>query len=274
MLMSSRAFLFLLLLSLSPAGHAADRPGPEKIRFPAPRPTVFQEGEELTYEVRWTMFKIGTVRIRTLPGRRAEAKIDSYDGVPFVDLHSMYATVMDSSLFSHGSRAIERTETGWKGMNYVSDSSGSRVIVEEVAYTDPILPPQSRRARDTLVPPSRDFVDGLSIGYLPRMLVHTKQRAEIPTVLNGKMGTTTFLLEGERTEEEIDACDDPVRVVVVRGMTDAVGVFGMTGEFTGWFSDDEAAVPIKGELNVLLGSVTVELIAWNRRGWTPPVARE
>jgi hypothetical protein len=45
----------------------------------------------------------------------------------------------------------------------------------------------------------------------------------------------------------------------------------MTGEFTGWFSDDEAAVPIKGKLNVLLGSVTVELIQWKRDSWSPPL---
>jgi hypothetical protein len=59
-------------------------------------------------------------------------------------------------------------------------------------------------------------------------------------------------------------------VVEVHGNTSAVGVFGMTGEFTGWFSDDEAAVPIKGELKVLLGTVTVELIGWKRSGWSPP----
>jgi hypothetical protein len=44
----------------------------------------------------------------------------------------------------------------------------------------------------------------------------------------------------------------------------------MTGDFVGWFSDDAAAVPIKGKLKVLLGNVTVELIRWNRKGWNPP----
>ena len=61
----------------------------------------------------------------------------------------------------------------------------------------------------------------------------------------------------------------PVRVLEVEGSANAVGVYGMTGDFTGWFSDDEAAVLIKGRLKVLLGSVTVELIQWDRKERKP-----
>jgi hypothetical protein len=69
---------------------------------------------------------------------------------------------------------------------------------------------------------------------------------------------------------EVDAIDYPVDVVHFDGHLDFVGIFGLTGGFEGWFSNDEARVPIMAKMKVLIGSVTVELMKWNRQGWTPP----
>lgn len=64
--------------------------------------TVFDSGEELVYEVSWTFFKLGTIHIKTLGNFKAIAYIDSYDGVPFVDLHSVHYTEMDSTFHTTG----------------------------------------------------------------------------------------------------------------------------------------------------------------------------
>ncbi|MBK9333544.1 MAG: hypothetical protein IPM96_14365 [Ignavibacteria bacterium] len=44
-------------------------------------------------------------------------------------------------------------------------------------------------------------------------------------------------------------------------------LFGLSGEFAGWFSDDEARVPLKSQMNVIIGSVTLELNSYKRSGW-------
>jgi hypothetical protein len=64
--------------------------------------------------------------------------------------------------------------------------------------------------------------------------------------------------------------DYPVDVVHFDGNMDFVGIFGLTGGFEGWFSNDEARVPILAKMKVLIGSVTVELMKWTRPGWNPP----
>ena len=268
-ILRSPIFLAMLVALVIP-GESAAPPPVAHVSLPELPPAVFAEGEELVYEVAWTVFKIGTIRITSFGNHRAQASIDSYEDLPFVDLHSVYYTVMDSALFSLGSWSLDKSEGLWYGLNYVPDSSGVRVWVDEISTREPSQPPYRKERRDTLTLGSREFVDGLAIGFLPRMLIHTLQRADIPTVLDGKLGTTTYFFEGEKKQEAIDAVAEPVNVIVVHGSTSVVGVFGMTGEFTGWFSDDAAAVPIKGELKVLLGSVTVELIRWKRNGWSPP----
>jgi hypothetical protein len=177
---------------------------------------------------------------------------------------------MDSSFYSKGTRTADKKETDWWGLNYIYDLPQKRLIVEETRQTDPNQPPFSHQIKDTLGLPSSTFVDGLAIAFLPRLYIHSHETLEVPTVLYGKVGATTYQFTNNRTTEEIDAVDYPVKVVEVTGTTTAVGIYGMTGDFTGWFSDDNAAVPIKGKLKVLVGSVTVELIKWNRKGWNPP----
>ena len=232
--------------------------------------TVINDGEEYVYEVSWTVFKLGTIRLRVTPQYIVDARVDSYPSVPFVDLHSSHYSEMDSSFYSTGSRTAEKKEDDWWGLNYIYDLPHKRLIVEETHQKDPDSPPFSRHIKDTLGLPSARFVDGLAIAFLPRLYVHTDTTMEVPTVLYGKFGTTTYRFSDEKTTEDIGVLDNPVRVVEVTGTTTAVGIFGMTGDFTGWFSDDDAAVPIKGKLKVILGSVTVELVKWNRKGWNPP----
>ncbi|MBM2840237.1 MAG: hypothetical protein HW412_765 [Bacteroidetes bacterium] len=255
----------ILLLSLAPREPLSD----ETAHRISPS-SVFTEDEDLVYEVRWTFFKIGTIHIKSLGEFKAIAHIDSYEGLPFVDLHSVHYAEMDSAFCSLGGYAIDKDGENWKGLHYTPDQSTRRVAIEQLYQKAPTSPPYKREPKDTIQLESNAFVDGLSIGYFPRLFLHAARTVNMPTLLKGKVGTTTFYFTNTRTTESISALDDPVRVVEVEGTTSAVGVFGMTGEFTGWFSDDEAAVPIKGKLKVILGSVTVELIKWNRKDWKPP----
>jgi hypothetical protein len=231
---------------------------------------VFQEGEELVYEVSWTIFKLGTVRLSSHAGYSAEAQIHSYENVPFVDLHSVHYTEMDSALYSRGSHSVEKKGDEWWGLNYIYDTAGNRLMIEETYQKDLKSTPYRHDMRDTIRMETMDFLDGLSIGYFPRSLIHSEQTVTVPTVLYGKLGMTTFSCTNDKTTESIDADETPIRVVEVDGTTTVHGLFGMNGDFKGWFSDDSAAVPIKGKLKVLLGNVTIELIQWKRAGWNPP----
>lgn len=233
-------------------------------------PSVYVDGEDLVYEVSWTFVKLGTVHIKTLGSLKAVAYIDSYEGLPFVDLHSVNYTEMDSFFYCRSGYAIDKDGNDWKGLSYSAVPETRRVGVVSLSQADPSSPPYKKDPLDTIQLKTQSFVDGLSIGYFPRLLVHSLRTVNVTTLLKGKVGTTTFYFTNHRTTESIDALDNPVRVIQVDGTTDAVGVFGMTGDFTGWFSDDASAVPIKGKLKVLLGSVTIELIRWNRKSWQPP----
>ena len=52
----------------------------------------------------------------------------------------------------------------------------------------------------------------------------------------------------------------------LQGNAEFVGIFGLTGEFSGWFWNDDARIPIVAKMQVIIGSVTIELMSWKRPG--------
>jgi len=91
--------------------------------------------------------------------------------------------------------------------------------------------------------------------------------------LSSKEGTTTLNFYRKRTDAKIGLVDYPVDVLEFDEYAYFQGVFGLSRPFMGWFSNDSTYIPIKATLNVMLGSISVELIKWDRSGWNPPVSK-
>lgn len=240
---------------------------------------VIVEGEDLLYEVTWWIFKIGQVRIKTLESKvrdgelrhTAVAFIDSYEGLPFVDLHAITYAIMDSLFYSHGTRFAEKKNNEWWIMNTEYDFSRNIVITEETRQKDLLSPSYVPSTYDTIAIDSHRMIDGLSILYFARGNVHTVQSVYVPTIIYKTVSSTLFHFSNKGTTVQIKALDKPIAATELRGKALYKGIFGFTGEFRGWFSQDEAAVPLKGKLRVILGSIDIELIKWERNNWTPPI---
>lgn len=240
---------------------------------------VMMPGEELLYEVSWTFFKLGKIRVITLPSPNPDSGVvysavaysDSYD-LPFVNFHAFSTSEMDSTLFSKGSTLFEKRDTSWFRQIYHFFPM-SRLYVTENSYVREIKsPPLFPSIFDTMKLSYDTFQDGTSILYYARAHVNDHRAVAVPTLVRGKAGKTNFYFPAERTTETIDAVDYAIRVLEMDGKVEFEGIFGLTGDFAGWFSDDEAAVPIRAKMKVILGSITLELLEWKRPGWSPPRA--
>lgn len=242
----------------------------------APPPShVLSEGEELVYNVRYGFFNLGSVRIRSLQ-RQASAStvayyckafIDSYPKVPFVDLHATFESTMDSTIFSRYFVGKTKQDDWWSFSRYTFDSQNRRAIIE-TGQKDTLI-----SKRDT-VSVDGVYQDGLSLFFYARDRLFAGKPLDIPCIVTEKKVNTRIDFDGRHDEVEIDAVDYPVDVVGFEGSADFVGIFGLTGDFTGWFSNDDARVPILAKMKVIIGSVTIELMQWKRPGWNPPRAKE
>jgi hypothetical protein len=242
----------------------------------APPPShILSEGEELVYNVRYGFFNLGSVRIRTLQRQVSGAEIayyckaliDSYPKVPFVDLHATFESTMDTAVFSRLFVGKMKQDDWWSFSRYTFDPARKHAVLE-TGQKDTVV-----TKRDT-VAVSGAYQDGLSLFFFARDRLYAGKEVDIPCIVTEKKVSTHINFDGRRDGVEIDAVDYPVDVVGFEGSADFVGIFGLTGEFSGWFSNDEARIPILAKMKVIIGSVTIELMQWKRPGWNPPRAKD
>lgn len=235
---------------------------------------VFQSGERLQYKVKWGFLRLGTI---TICARRDS----SFPDHPFFkltmvaesnpDLRVVWIWEYDESLMDavalFSKRFVAKQINGDDGVQLRRDYDPERRIA---AFSEQVLNSPASPVIDTLrnVPP---FVEGPSLFYLTRCLARTRKVMTVPTFVNREISSTVLNFTEPDEDIEVDAFAYPVRAQKYTGTAQwKGGAAGLSGDFTGWLSDDEAAVLIKADLKVMLGSLHVELEQWTRPGWVPP----
>lgn len=268
-------FIALMFNSLFFACIVDARTPYQPIVIPRTPETMLMVGEELEYSVHYSFFNIGTIRLkilnRTINNGRviysAAAYMDSNPALSWlVTLHARFFSTFDREIFSY---------------EWIGEDSTSRVVNYQLLRFNyekkKMYFEKGRKKKNQYTPYERDTIavsskcqDGLSLFYYARGYLHQKGDVVIPTCISNQERKTIIHFLGEREKVEIDSVQYPIDCKYFTGTADFTGIFGLTGEFEGWFSNDEAAVPITARLKVLLGSIRVELRRWNRIGWVPP----
>ncbi len=236
----------------------------------------FQIGEELTYVVKYSVMSVGEVRIKvkdkkTIKGRTfyiTYAYIDSYSGIPFVDLHQIYESYVDENLYSDYFKALILGDEYTAYTEYNFDYKKSKIHVKKGKVNPPQIWTDSTTSAD------KKYQDGLSIFYYARMNTGQQKNVNVPCFVTEDKVYTKLNFYEKVEGVSIDAVDYDIACVRLDGETDFISVFGLTGYFEGWFSDDEAAIPVVAKMKVLIGNITLELKSWKREGWSPPEYKE
>jgi len=229
-------------------------------------------GEELTYVVSYTFIKFGEIKIivkgkKVIDGLNYYSTIaymDSYSGIPFVTLHMIYETTMNPKYYSVFFRGIVKKEEFTTFTEYYTDYTKDKTRIKK----GKIKPYQLWT--DSTTATKQDFQDGLSILYFARMFSGSGKTISLPCFVNEKRSITNMTSYTQAAGVSIDALDYDISCVRLDGTMNFVSVFGLTGYFEGWFSNDSASIPIVAKLKVIIGNVRVELKSWKRNGWMPP----
>jgi len=236
---------------------------------------VFQPGEMLQYEVKWGFLRLGTITVRTLRDStcsdptvfKLTIKVESNPDLKFVWIWEYNESLMDAvRLCSRQFRG--KHINGEDGLDLNLSYDAARKVA---AYSEKDLNSGACVKADTLrnVPP---YVEGPSLFFFTRCQSQVGNVLNVPTLVNGQLSTTALDFTGPIEFIEFDAIDQPVRARKYTGSAKwKGGAAGLSGDFAGWISDDEAAVPIRAEMGVILGSIRVELEQWIRGGWAPPI---
>lgn len=169
-------------------------------------------GEDLTYRVSYAGITLGTVRALTEPyttfnGRnvaKVKVFINSNPNIPFVSLHSVYQSWMDTSAtFSVNFNATTQIEDNlWEFDQYLLDYTNMNLTME--TYREKKL----TKKREIGI--KKYCNDGSSILYAARALINSKKTIKLPTVIMGDTATTVVNFRGTKQATDIDAVKYPV----------------------------------------------------------------
>ena len=236
---------------------------------------MLQPGEELQYKVKWSFFRLGTITVRA--GRDSSSadstsyklsmNVESNPDIVFIKIKEYNESLVSvTDMMSRHFLATHNSNGNREEIHHDYDEANSRAYIsikdlnaERFLQTDTIA---------DAVP----YVDGPALFFYTRWQSKSKQILKVPTLVGRKIDETMLDFTHRREYVEIDASGQPIRARKYTGSAGWKGgtAAGLSGDFTGWVSDDEAAVPLRAEMKVLLGSITLELEKWTRPGWTPP----
>lgn len=232
---------------------------------------IFQVGEILTYRVSYLGITLGEITVETKEQLKFKGKsvyditgeIKSASGIPFASIHQILSSkVHKSAKYTMQATAKMKEGDKWnydtlfchyddKKLNFVSWRGGKKVKSEEFDI-------------------NKTMSDGVSLFFLARTYLDSKYNISIPTFMGVDTASTRLYFTGKTENIEIDAVEKPIKTKYFHGSADWEGPYGLQGDFEGWFSDDDAHVPITANVKVILGDVSIELISWTRKNWRPP----
>jgi len=232
-------------------------------------------GEEYTYLVRYAFMNLGEVRTKVfakeiIGGKtiyKAVAYIDSYRGLPIVDLHQTYESWFDSTLHPIYFQSLLFGETDTSYTKYFFEEENQIHVVKGKLNS-------KETCLDTTIIVNGKFYDGLTLLYIARFNFDLLDSISLQCYISEDTSTTVINYYRQKEEISIEAVEYNIGCLRLDGESSFSGVFGLTGYFEGWFSDDEHRVPLSAELQVLIGNVTVELIDWKNEKWQPPVYKD
>lgn len=234
---------------------------------------VFQEGELLEYEVSYLGVTLGTITVESLgkeilngkPIYRANSYMKTSSGIPFVKLNDKFSSWMDTSLLkSYKFIASSKVDGSFQQIDFNYDANNA--YVQQWENKNKIL--------DTNITTNKKYSDGTSLFFIARALVSMGKTISVPTMINVNNASTILSFKNKIENIKIDAFDYDVETVYFNGIAKWDGIYGLSGKFEGWFSNDDASIPILAKMNVYLGSVVIKLKSFKRNNWKAPRAKK
>lgn len=218
--------------------------------------------EEFTYEVKYSFFKLGTVRVviedTLYKGEKAWelSGIITSSGIPFVGKEENHYN------------SIFRIENGTpKELVYWKDDYDDEKLNEDRYVFDydlnNVYAFREGEILDTL-DLEQPATSGPLVFMFSRMLAGSQTDNQLFIYLDEKKGTIDMDHTGRQEMREYDAFEQPVNSYYSEGDADIDGPFGFRGRFKAWFGTDSLRIPLEAHVKVWLGNVKVRLIDYKK----------
>jgi len=233
-------------------------------------------GEELTYKVKWSFVRLGTLKLQIFDSLRidnalvyhAKMYMDSNPVLFFVNVHSVYETFIDKNFRLYMFLADEKIDNVSYETRYRFDYTDSLIYVHMTNIKNP------KEMIDKTEPMLETLLDGTGMIFYARAHSNATKNDTITAYFEARRGKVSINFKGKGGKKDIEVAKSPIETFYLDGIVHMKAIVGLSGPFKGWFSTDAQRVPLKAELKVFIGNVGVELEDWKLWRASPPRASQ
>ena len=232
--------------------------------LPAPEPLStytykIDPNEELDYKVSYGPMTLGWLKVRIKKPETIDGNI-VYPIIFFVDTNPSYGFIM-SLHHIYESYIDPVTLNAVKSRLYTPGSDDFLVRVYYYSYDinkfETYAMTEEGRFQYIVKDLPRKVQDSTSMLYFARGLVSDKRSGVTAVVIDEeyKYGHIKFLNE----TEPITVNGKEIQSLKIFARAEFEGIAGMNGDAWGWFAPDEQAMPLKGNVEIIVGSISLEV---------------
>jgi tetratricopeptide (TPR) repeat protein len=215
--------------------------------------------EELHYKVTYGPMTLGWLKVRILDPEVIGDK-EVYPVIFFVDTNPSYGFLL-SLHHIYESYIDPVTLNSYKTRLYTPGSERSLVKTYYYDYENNMFEAYGTKEDGRLFYIQKDLPrkvqDSTSMLYFARGLVSDQLDGMTVVVIDEeyKYGHISYLNETESYSVE----GKEIQAQKIFARAEFEGIAGMNGDAWGWFTPDEQAVPLKGDISIIVGSISIEL---------------
>jgi hypothetical protein len=226
-------------------------------------------GEELTYKVRWSIFRLGTLRLKVDDTLRIHDDlvyhvrfiIDSNPLLFFVNHHSVFESYFSDHFNGYLFRFSEKIDGIPYDAEYRFDYSDSLIVVELKNGRD------STNQIQKNIPFDKTVYDGTALLYYLRSHAGEMKTDTIQYLSTDNIEKAVIRFNHRLHPVSVSSLNKTLSCYYLDGRIFTKTVADLTGYFQAWISADRQHVPITARLKVFIGYVTIELEEWKM--WQP-----
>lgn len=219
--------------------------------------------EVFTYEVRYSLFKLGEVKVEMMGDTLYEGKqaqylrtiITSNPGIPFVGREENHYNTIFTQTDSLPHTLVYWTDNvddeEYDDTRYIYDYEAGKVLMRDQENIDTLAIEEPASS-------------GQLIFHLGRLFAGTENDFTIPIYLNLEKGYISVDNTLKKESRTYKAFDEPVETYYGEGESTIDGPFGFRGEFKSWYLADDLRVPLEAHVKVWLGNVRIKLIDYKK----------
>jgi hypothetical protein len=221
----------------------------------------WQASEEYTYQVEWSFIRLGTVTLKTIGIFQEAGKTyfkvrftaDSNPILFFISIHDVYDTILDESLRPHVCTTKEKSGNDiFESECRFDYEAGARELIRKNSATQKVQ-------KHFILPFTGQLYDGLALIFYARKYIHKSKSDTLVSFFEETTGKVILNFTGKKDQIALANKPEVQDCFYLDGQIEMEGIAGVTGPFKGWFTCDEKRIPLRAELKVFLGNVTVEI---------------